>query len=256
MRAPASNHLIDGLSRNDRDRLLKTGETVELAFGQVLCEPRLAMPYVFFPLAGFISLVTTLDAHQPLEMGLIGNEGMLGATLILGLDVAPLRAVVHGPGTALRLRTVQFRQHFRASPLFLKMLQHYQYVLTAQMSTSAACVHFHSVEARLVRRLLMAHDRARSDQFHLTHEYLAGMLGVRRSGVTVAAGVLQRKMLIRYTRGEISILDRAGLENACCECYAATIRDYARLLENGWRKGADGGPLDGGQSVPKRTVGV
>ncbi|HEX7718789.1 MAG TPA: Crp/Fnr family transcriptional regulator [Woeseiaceae bacterium] len=255
-RAPATNHLIDGLTRNDREKLLKNGETVELAFGQILCEPRHALPYAYFPLAGFISLVTTLDGHQPLEIGLIGNEGMLGATLILGLDAAPLRAVVHGPGTALRLRTAQFRRHFRASPLFLKMLQQYQYVLMAQMSTAAACVHFHSVEARLIRRLLMAHDRARSDQFHLTHEYLAGMLGVRRSGVTVAAGVLQRKMLIRYTRGEISILDRAGLEEACCECYAATIRDYARLLENGWQKGANGGAPERVQSVRKRTVSV
>lgn len=226
VRSPVTNHLIDGLSRNDRGRLLETGETVDLTFGQVLCEPGHAMPYAFFPLTGFISLVTTLHGHQPLEVGLIGNEGMLGATLILGLDIAPLQAVVHGPGTALRLGTGQLRQHFRASPLLLRMLQRYQYVLIAQLSTSAACAHFHSVEARLVRRLLMAHDRASADHFHLTHGYLASMLGVRRSGVTVAAGVLQRKKLIRYTRGEISILDRAGLEGACCECYAATIRDY------------------------------
>lgn len=230
MHTPDTNHLIDRLSRSDRNRLLKTCETVKLAFGQVLCEPREAFSHAFFPLTGFISLVTTLPDHQPLEMGLIGNEGMLGATLILGLEAAPLRAVVHGPGTALRLRTSQLRQHFRTSPSFLKMLHRYQYVLMAQLSTSAACVHFHAVEVRLARRLLMAHDRVRSDHFHLTHEYLADTLGVRRSGVTVAAGVLQRKLLIRYTRGEISILDRAGLEEACCECYSATIRDYARIL--------------------------
>jgi CRP-like cAMP-binding protein len=227
---PVTNRLIDRLSRTDRDRLLKTCETVKLAFGQVLCEPRQAFSHAFFPLTGFISLVTTLQNHQPLEMGLIGNEGMLGATLVLGHDAAPLRAVVHGPGTALRLGASQLRRQFRASPSFLKMLHRYQYVLMAQLSTSAACVHFHSVEVRLARRLLMAHDRVRSDQFHLTHEYLAATLGVRRSGVTVAAGVLQRKMLIRYTRGEISILDRAGLEDSSCECYSATIRDYARIL--------------------------
>jgi CRP-like cAMP-binding protein len=227
---PVTNHLIDGLSRKDRNGLLDFGETVELTSGQILCEPRHAMPYAFFPLTGLISLVTTLHGHQPLEVGLIGNEGMLGSTLILGLDVAPLQAVVQGPGTALRFGTAQLGRRFRASPLLLKVLQRYQFVLMTQMCTSAACVHFHSVEARLVRRLLMAHDRAQSDHFHLTHDYLASMLGVRRSGVTVAAGALQRKGLICYSRGEISILDRAGLEYACCECYSSTIRDYARLL--------------------------
>lgn len=227
---PFTNHLIDGLSRKDRKELLEAGETVELQFGQVLCEPRQAFRYAFFPLTGFISLVSTLHGRQPLELGLIGNEGMLGATLVLGLDAAPLRAVVHGPGTAVRLRVSQLRRQFRASTSLLKMLHRYQYVLMAQLSTSAACAHFHEVEVRLATCLLMAHDRAQSDRFNLTHEYLAGMLGVRRSGVTVAAGALQRKSLIRYTRGDITILNRAGLEDACCECYSATVRDYAHLL--------------------------
>lgn len=227
---PVANHLIDGLSRGDRGRLLQGSETVELAFGQILCEPRQAFQYAFFPLTGFISLVTTLQDHQPLEMGLIGNEGMLGATLVLGIRSAPLRAVVQGAGTALRLRASELQRQIRTSRSLLKMLNRYQYVLMSQLSTSAACAHFHEVEVRVARCLLMAHDRAHADHFHLTHEYLAGTLGVRRSGVTVAAGVLQRKMLISYTRGEIRILDRAGLERACCECYAATLDDYAGLL--------------------------
>lgn len=227
---PSTNHLIDGLSRKDRNKLLKVGETVELPFGQVLCEPRQAFGHAFFPLTGFISLVSTLHDRQPLELGLIGNEGMLGATLALGLDAAPVRAVVHGSGIALRLRVPELRRQFLSSPSLLKMLLRYQYVLMAQLSTSAACAHFHAVEVRLATFLLMAHDRAQGDHLNLTHEYLAGMLGARRSGVTVAAGVLQRKLLIRYTRGEISILDRAGLEDACCECYPAMIQVYAQLL--------------------------
>lgn len=228
--APVSNHLIDCLSSPDRSRLLQCCETVELTVGQVLCEPGEAFQYAYFPLTAVISQVTSLTEHQPLEMGLIGNEGMLGATLVLGLPAAPHHAMVHDPGSALRIRAAQLRQHLQSTPSLLKTLQRYQYVLLAQLSTSAACAHFHGVEVRLARRLLMAHDRAGSDHFELTHAYLAGMLGVRRSGVTVAAGALQQKMLIRYARGTIKVLDRAGLEAACCECYAATIRDYSRLL--------------------------
>ena len=227
---PLTNQLIDGLLRKDRNKLIKAGETVELQFGQVLCQPREAFRYAFFPFTGFISLMSTLPDRQPLELGLIGNEGMLGVTLVLGLDAAPLRAVVHGPGTALRLRVSQLRRQFRASPSLLKMLHRYQYVLNVQLCTSAACAYFHAVDVRLATFLLMAHDRAQSDSFNLTHQYLANMLGARRSGVTVAAGVLQRRSLIRYTRGEISILDRDGLEDASCECYSARMQDYAQFL--------------------------
>jgi len=224
------NLLIDGLSRKDRDRLLKCCETVKLSFGQILCEPRKPLRHAYFPLTGYISLVATVGRHLPIEMGLIGNEGMLGVTLMLGVDAAPLRAVVQGKGTALRISTAQLRRQLMASPTLRKTLHRYLYVLMEQLSTSAACNHFHEVGPRLARWLLMTHDRAHADHFHLTHAYLAGMLGVRRSGVTVAAGALARGMLIRYTRGEISILDRAGLEAACCECYNATVDDYARLL--------------------------
>jgi CRP-like cAMP-binding protein len=227
---PVTNRLIDGLSHNDRKRLLQHSSTVDLTFGQILCGPRQAAKYAFFPLTGFISLVTTLDGHPPLEMGLIGNEGMLGSTLALGVDKSPLRAVVQGKGTALRIAVPRLRRQLRLGPSLLKALHRYQYVLMEQLARSAACTHFHIVEARLARWLLMTHDRAHADHFYLTHAYLAGMLGVRRSGITVAAGRLQRKKLIRYTRGEISILDRKGLETVCCECYDAANDDYARLL--------------------------
>ena len=224
------NRLIDGLSRQACDSLLEHGEPVDLAFGEILCEPQQTIRFVYFPLSAFISLVDTAGNHTPLEIGLIGNEGMLGATLILGTDDAQLRAIVQGKGRALRLTVPQLRRQLHASPSLLRTLQRYLYVSTIQLARSVACIHFHEVEPRLARWLLMTHDRAHSDHLHLTHEYLAGMLGVRRSGVTVAAGSLQRRSLIRYARGNISIVDRKGLEAASCECYEAALETYRQLL--------------------------
>lgn len=224
------NQLIDGLPHKEHSHFLQHCETVELTFGQVICEAEETMEHIYFPLNSFISLVTTLKGHQPLEMGLIGNEGMLGVTLILGIKTAPMRAIVQGAGSALKINVVRFQKELRHSPQLLKKLNHYLYVLITQLAQTAACTHFHQIEPRLARWLLMSHDRAHADHFHLTHEFLADMLGVRRSGVTVAAGDLQLKKLISYTRGEISILDRKGLEAESCECYTAVVNDYSRLL--------------------------
>ena len=228
--APVTNRLIGGLPRKDRKRILERCEPVDLVFGAILCEPDVPFGQVYFPLSGFISLVAPLIGHQPLEMGLIGSEGMLGVTLVLGVDAAPLRAVVQGSGTALRMTAPQFRRELRDSPSLHRTLNRYLYVLMAQLSQTAACTRFHETDARLARWLLMTHDRAHGNHFNLTHEFLADMLGVRRSGVTIAAGGLQRRKLISYTRGEIRILNRSGLEAASCECYDAVVRDYARLL--------------------------
>lgn len=224
------NHLLEGLPRKERNRILERCEPVDLAFGTILCEPDQTLQHVYFPLTGFISLLATIDSHQPLEMALIGNEGMLGVTLVLGVNAAPLRGVVQGPGTALRMTATQLRHELGGSPYLLHRLNRYLYVLMAQLSQTAACTCFHQVETRLALWLLMTHDRAHADHFHLTHKFLADMLGVRRSAVTIAAGGLQRKKLIRYTRGEIRILDRRGLEAASCECYDALIKDYTRLF--------------------------
>ena len=224
------NRLIDRLTQGEGDGLLEHSEPVELTFGEVLCEPRQTIPFVYFPLNAFISLVDTAGTHTPLEMGLIGNEGMLGATLVLGTDEAQLRAIVQGEGTALRLTVPQLRYQLNTSPSLLRALQRYLYVMTIQLARSVTCIHFHEVEPRLARWLLMTHDRAHADHFYLTHEYLAGMLGVRRSGVTVAAGALQRRSLIRYARGDISIVDRKGLEAASCECYEAALETYRQFL--------------------------
>ena len=225
-----ANRLIGGLPRKERERILQRCEPADLVFGEILCEPDQPFRHVYFPLSGFISLVAPVGGHQPLEMGLIGNEGMLGATLVLGVNTVPLRAVVQGSGTASRMPASEFRRELRDSPALLRRLHRYLYVLMAQLSQTAACTRFHEIDARLARWLLMTHDRAHADHFHLTHGFLADMLGVQRSAVTIAAGGLQRRKLIRYTRGDIQILNRKGLEATSCECYDAVVADYAQLF--------------------------
>jgi CRP-like cAMP-binding protein len=229
--APMVNRLIESLSPEARRQILQSSELVELSSGTVLCEPDQPFRYVYFPLTSFITLVTTLRDHQPLEMGLIGNEGMLGATVALGINSAPMRAMVQGSGTALRMTAEQLQQDLQNNAALISTFNRYLYVLMAQLAQTAACAHFHAIEPRLARWLLMTHDRAHADYFHLTQEFLASMLGVRRSGITVAAGALQERKLIQYTRGKISILDRVGLEAVACECYEAVTKDYARLFE-------------------------
>jgi CRP-like cAMP-binding protein len=224
------NRLIDNLPRKERNRVLERCDPVDLVFGTVLCEPDEPCRYVYFPLTGFISMMEAMGGHPPLEVRLIGNEGMLGATLVLGVNAVPLLAVVQGTGTALRMTAAQLRRALHDCPCLLRTLKRYLYVVMAQLSQTAGCNRFHEVETRLARWLLMTHDRAHADHFHLTHQFLADMLGVRRSGITVAAGALQLRKLIHYARGEITVINRKGLEAASCECYNAEIDDYERLL--------------------------
>lgn len=222
------NLLLAGLPAKERNAVLQHCEAVELQFGSQLCEANQPMRYLYFPLTAFISQVHILSGHHPLELGLIGHEGMLGVTLVLGVETAPSRAVVQGAGSALRITIEALHAELLASPRLQRRLKRYLYVLLVQLSQNAACGHFHALEPRLARWLLMTHDRAHADHFHLTHQYLANMLGVRRSGVTIAAGALQLRGLIHYSRGEISILDRPRLEAAACECYAEMLDDYSR----------------------------
>lgn len=225
-----TNDLIEGLPRADRARILKSCVPVDLVFGAVLCEARRPIVHVYFPLTGFISLVAIVDGHPPLEMGLIGNEGLLGATLVLGVNLAELRGVVQGAGKALRMTGPQVRRELKRSPALHRSFSRYLYVILAQNSQSAVCARFHHIEERLARWLLMTHDRAHGDYFYLTHRFLADMLGVQRSAITIAAGALQARNLIGYTRGRIHVNNRRGLEAASCECYQAITRDYADLM--------------------------
>lgn len=224
------NQLIACLPRKERMHILQQCESVELIFGTILCEANQPFGHVYFPLTGFISLTETTDCHPPLEICLIGSEGILGATLAFGVDIAPQGAVVRGPGSALRMSAAKLRVALRGSPALRRILDRYLYVVAAELSQTVACTHFHQIEPRLARWLLMTHDRAHADHFHLTHKSLADMLGVQRSAVTIAAGSLQKQNLIRYIRGEISIANRRGLEAASCSCYGAAVHNYARLF--------------------------
>jgi CRP-like cAMP-binding protein len=226
----AENELIARLPPRDRRELLAACEPVPLAPGTVLCEPGRRARHVYFPNEGFISLTAAIDGEPGLEVAMVGREGMLGVHVALGVGVAPLHAMVHGAGTAWRIGSARFRLEQAASTALQRLLNRYLYVLMEQMATSACCTRFHRVEPRLARWLLISQDRAHSDSFHLTHEGLAGMLGVRRVGITGAASDLQRRGLVRYHRGDITVLDRAGLEAAACGCYAADRDAYGRML--------------------------
>jgi CRP-like cAMP-binding protein len=227
----AENILLERLARKDRARLIALAEPIPLVMTEVLCEPGRATRYVYFPTDGFISLVAPIDGKPALEVGMVGREGMLGAQLALGVATVPLHALVQGPGAAWRIGAAAFRGELARSAALQRLLDRYLYVLMAQLAASAACLRFHRIGPRLARWLLMSQDRAQAEHFHVTHEFLAYMLGVRRVGVTAAAGSLQRGGLIDYHRGEVTVRDRGGLEAAACACYASDRRAYAELLE-------------------------
>ncbi|HEY8068057.1 MAG TPA: Crp/Fnr family transcriptional regulator [Burkholderiales bacterium] len=213
------NSLLAAVPRKAYRRLIAGLEPVTLNFGDVLYEPGETIRHVYFPGASLVSLLTLADGHLALEVGLIGREGMVGVPLVLGHSVSLVRALVQGEGTALRMASASFLKEFRRSPPLQRELYLYTHALMAQISQTAACNRFHVVQRRLARWLLMTHDRVKSDRFRMTQEFLGHMLGVRRVGVTKAAQALQKRNLIGYSRGTITILDRKGLETAACECY-------------------------------------
>jgi len=227
---PAKNRLLEALPRQDREQLLARGERVELRSADVLCECEERIRFVFFPTGSIISLLTCVDAKASLEVGIVGDEGMLGTSLLPGVNVSPQRAMVQRAGTAWRIRAAPFSRELERSAPLRRELGRYLYVVQRQLARTAVCTHFHGLDARLARWLLTTGDRVHSDQFYITQGFMSSMLGVRRAGVNRAAGLLQDRELIRYSRGHLSILDRRGLQAAACECYAAAKETYARVF--------------------------
>ena len=217
--AGAENRLLAALPPKDYAQLASGLEPITITHGEVLCEPGEPMREVYFPGNCLVSLLTPVDGNRALEVGLIGREGMIGASLALGAANSSVRALVQGTGTAMKMNAKRFLREFRRSQALQRVLLQFTDSLMVQISQTAACNRFHLVEARLARSLLMTAERMRSAEFALTHEFLAAMLGVRRVGVTVAATALQRRGFIQYRRGKITIVDRPGLETACCPCY-------------------------------------
>lgn len=224
--ATPTNQLLAALPAKERDRFLADCTLENLVFGTVLYEQGARIRHVYFPTKGFISMLITVDRRSTLEVGMIGSEGMCGYALNLGGNVSSLRALVQGAGAAWRMNTGTFSRHLESMPALRRILSRYVHVILGQLSHSAACLRFHVVERRLARWLLMTQDRAHTDSFGVTQEFLAFMLGVRRVGVTKAAGILQSRKLIRYTRGKMTILNRKRLEADACACYRSDLDTY------------------------------
>lgn len=218
-RVLVANSLLTALPVKDSRPLLALMEQVTLTSGEMLYRPGELIRYVYFPTDTLVSLLTQAEGHEALEVGMVGREGMLGIPLALGVHESPVSAVVQGSGAALRMTTAHFIRELQQRKLLQREVYHYIYELMIQMTQTAACNRFHQVEARLARWLLMTRDRMQSNHFHLTQDLLSNMLGVRRVGVTKAAGDLRQRKLISYNRGEINILDGEGLEAAACQCY-------------------------------------
>lgn len=216
---PVVNQILGALPRADYQRLSAALEMVELKAGDVLCEPGEAMRHVYFPCDALLSLLNLVDGKSVFSVALLGREGMVGAASAMGTQLSPFRVVVLGSGTALRMKTRAFVQEFRGNEVLRDAVLRYVLSLTLQISENAACNRFHMVEERLARWLLMMRDRFSSGQFHITHEMMGRLLGVRRVGVTNAAQSLKQRALIDYSRGVIDIIDSLGLKHAACGCY-------------------------------------
>jgi CRP-like cAMP-binding protein len=226
---PVENYLLSALPSDEYERLFPTQDAVSLSLGQVIYESGEPLEYAYFPANSVVSLLYTMEDGSTAEMGLVGNDGVVGVTLFLGGDTTPNRAVVQIAGRALRMKSKVLQSEFRRGGPFQQLLLRYTQALMTQISQTAACNRLHSVEKRLCRWLLLCHDRIESDELQMTQEFIANMMGGRRESVTIAAGRLQNAGLIHYSRGHIKILDRKGLEASACECYLIVKAEVDRL---------------------------
>lgn len=223
---PTVNRLIEALPRRERARLLNGCVTVDFVAGEVLCSTGQPVEFAWFPLSGLIFRGARVADHPTVQIGMTGNEGMLGEILMIGGGTSPWRAECQSDGTALRIPAADFLELVGECPALEETAFQYLYSMISMASRTTPCTRFHGVEARLARWLLMTDDRTRADHFNLTHQFLAEMLGVQRSAVTLAAGALQALGVIHYSRGRISILSRPGLEDISCACYRDSERTH------------------------------
>ena len=224
------NRILAALRQEEYERLLPKMEKIFLEYHKPLFEPDQRIEYVYFPNSGVVSLLNVMENGESAEVGLVGYEGIVGLPVFLDADSVSSLAIVQIEGEGMRMKTEDFREEAtRQSPLH-RLLLRYTQALLMQVSQSAACNRFHSVEERFCRWILMSHDRVRKDTFSMTQEFLSKMLGVRRPTISVVAGMLQKADLIRYSRGKITILDRKGLEAGSCECYKIVQKDFDRLI--------------------------
>lgn len=238
---PVGNWVLDALAPQDYGRLQPGVEQLSFALGDVVYESGTQMGYVYFPTTCHVSLLYTMIDGATAEMGLVGNEGVVGVALFMGGETTPNRAVVQGAGEALRMRAKAMLDEFKVGGQFQSLLLRYTQALMTQISQTAVCNRLHSVEQRLCRWLLMTRDRTYSDELEMTQEFMSNMLGVRREGVTHAAQGLQSQGYISYSRGHVKILDRPGLETHVCECYGVVKTEHDRLRSHcaNRRLGAD-----------------
>jgi len=229
----ADSHLLGALSPADQEHLLPDLRLNAFALGDTIYESGEPLDYVYFPTSCIVSLVYTMESGVTAEMGLVGNEGVVGVALFMGGDTMPNRAVVQVAGGAIKMRARLLQEEFKRGGALQRGLLRYTQALITQIAQTAVCNRIHSVEQRLCRWLLLCHDRAKSNQLRMTQEFIANMLGGHRQSVTVAAGRLQDAGLIHYSRGDIRILNRSGLEATACECYQVVKTEFDRLLGAG-----------------------
>ncbi|HEX3084402.1 MAG TPA: Crp/Fnr family transcriptional regulator [Pyrinomonadaceae bacterium] len=226
LRAPPTNRLLAVLPRDEYERLLPQLELFPLVFGEVIYQPGDLIRNVYFPTSGIISLLAAVEDRATLEVGIVGREGMVGLPAFMEVNTSGNRAVVQGAGAAMKMKAKHFRNECENGGSLPRVLRRYTHSRMTQIAQGAACNRFHPIDARLARWLLMTRDRMGTDGFRLTQEFLSNMLGVRREGVNKAAGALQHQNLISYSRGNLLILDRAGLKAIACNCYAIIRAEY------------------------------
>jgi CRP-like cAMP-binding protein len=231
-RGDTRNRLLDALPPEEYERLARGLEPVELQLGQTLFEPGEKTEYVYFPVEAIISLLTDLDDGTGMEVGLVGREGMVGISTLYGVERESKLAAVQRTGSALRMRADDFREALTRGGQLQRLLLHYAHALMSQISQSVVCNVRHKIDGRFVRWLLMFQDRAEADEFELTHEFMAGMLGVTRSSIGEAVRKLQEMGLVSYDRGRFRVVNRAAMEQMACECYEVVRDEYDGLYKN------------------------